>query len=120
MKGQNLSDRFEAQAKPPAAPRHQVRMEHTPADTSGLPPLIILELFSGTGSVSKALTPEFLHVLGKGRSIQIVSLDTHVRGEHKPDIQESLLDWDYKTFCDEHEGNILFVWGSPPCAPHSP
>jgi len=79
---------------------------------------IILELFSGTGSVTHALTPKFLRKISPKRKITIVSLDLSDKF-YKPTIKENILDWDYKSFIDAHKGRILYIHGSPPCAPHS-
>ena len=79
---------------------------------------IILELFSGTGSVTHALTPKFLRKISPKRKVTIVSLDLSDKF-YKPTIKENILDWDYKSFIDAYKGRILYIHGSPPCAPHS-
>ena len=57
----------------------------------------VLELFSGTGSVSK---------VAKERGWEVVSLDLK-----DADINMSILDWDYKSY----DGGFDVVWASPPC-----
>ena len=79
---------------------------------------IILELFSGTGSVTHALTPKFLRKISPKRKVTIVSLDLSDKF-YKPTIKSDILKWDYKSFIDAHKGRILYIHGSPPCAPHS-
>jgi site-specific DNA-cytosine methylase len=64
----------------------------------------ILELFSGTKSVSKAYP-----------NLDIVSLD--IIDKHKPTIVCDILEWDYKK--DYAEGYFDIVWASPPCIEYS-
>jgi hypothetical protein len=45
-----------------------------------------------------------------------VSLDIELK--YEPDIHESILDWDYKSYFDEH-GKPVFIWFSPPCNEYS-
>ena len=63
----------------------------------------VLELFSGSGSVSK-VCKEF--------GYDVVSLDIEFEATHKMNI----LDFDYKQYKPD-EFNI--VWGSPPCTYYS-
>lgn len=57
----------------------------------------VLELFSGTGSVSK---------ICKELGWEVVSLD--LKGA---DINMSILDWDYENY----DGEFDVIWASPPC-----
>ena len=45
-----------------------------------------------------------------------VSLD--IEPKYEPDILSSILDWDYKSYFDEH-GKPVFIWFSPPCNEYS-
>ena len=58
----------------------------------------VLELFSGTGSVSK---------ICKEKGWEVVSLD--LKGA---DINTNILDWDYTQY---QEGHFDIIWASPPC-----
>jgi hypothetical protein len=58
----------------------------------------VLELFSGTGSVGK---------ICKERGWDVISLDL----KHA-DINEDILNWDYKVF---EPGHFDMIWASPPC-----
>jgi hypothetical protein len=60
----------------------------------------LLELFSGTKSVSKA-TPEFTEVI----SVDIVPA-------FAPTILTDILQWDYKVY---PPGHFHTIWASPPC-----
>ena len=94
---------------PPPPPTYNV---HDDSD-------IIVELFSGSGSGTKAMTPEFLTSISRNdRPIKIVSLDISDK-YHTPTIKTDLMEWDYKKFCDVNQGQILYIHGSPPCSPHS-
>jgi len=78
-----------------------------------------MEVCSGSGSVTKAMTPEFLTSISRGgRPIKIVSLDISDKF-HTPTIQTDLMEWDFKAFCDANEGQIIHIHASPPCSPHS-
>ena len=61
----------------------------------------ILELFSGTGSVGKVFRENGHHV---------ISLD--LKGA---DINCNILDWNYKTFNEEHIECFDYIHASPPC-----
>jgi 23S rRNA G2069 N7-methylase RlmK/C1962 C5-methylase RlmI len=60
----------------------------------------ILELFSGTQSVSKA---------AKNMGCDVISLDMDFRT--KPDIVADILHWDYKSY---QPGQFDLIWASPP------
>jgi len=62
----------------------------------------VLELFSGTGSVSKVCNE-----LG----FEVISLDLH-----NADINCDILKWDYTKY---NVGEFDIIWGSPPCATFS-
>ena len=63
----------------------------------------VLELFSGTGSVSK---------VAKKLGWDVVSLDLLLEA----DIQIDLLDWNYKEYSPD---SFDIVWASPPCTSYS-
>jgi site-specific DNA-cytosine methylase len=63
----------------------------------------LLELFKGTGSVSKVASEKF----------NIVSLD--VIEKYKPDINTDILKWDYKKFYEDTGFIPDLIWASPPC-----
>lgn len=63
----------------------------------------ILELFSGTKSVSKALP-----------DLDITSLD--ILPKHSPTIVCNILEWDYTTYTP---GSFDIIWASPPCIEYS-
>lgn len=63
----------------------------------------ILELFSGTKSVTKAM---------QGHTI--VSLD--ILPKHSPTICANVLEWDYKQY---PPGHFDAIWASPPCIEYS-
>ena len=65
--------------------------------------MIMLELFSGTGSVGDA---------AKRRGWKVISLDRDM----KADLQMDIMDWDYKAY---PSGSIDFIWASPPCTEYS-
>jgi hypothetical protein len=66
----------------------------------------ILELFSGTGSISKTFK--------RRKDISITSLDIHPK--YNPTICTNILKWNYKMF---KPGQFLIVWASPPCTEYS-
>ncbi len=63
----------------------------------------ILELFSGTKSVSKAMSEH-----------DIVSLD--IIDKFKPTIVTDILTWNYQIYAPEH---FDVIWASPPCVEYS-
>ena len=65
----------------------------------------LLELFSGTKSVSKAVGNKF---------IEIVSLDNI--NKYNPTICSDILSWDYKKY---PPGYFNVIWASPPCTEYS-
>jgi site-specific DNA-cytosine methylase len=65
--------------------------------------LRILELFSGTKSVTKAFPTE-----------DIISLD--ILDKHKPSIVCDIMNWDYKQY---EPGTFDIIWASPPCVEYS-
>ena len=62
----------------------------------------LLELFSGTGSVSK---------VAKELGFDVVSLDLK-----DANINTDILNWDYKQF---NRNNFQIIWASPPCVEYS-
>jgi len=62
----------------------------------------ILELFSGTGSVSKVC---------KELNYEVISVDISSK-YHTPTILANIMEWDYKTF---PTGHFDMIWASPPC-----
>ena len=64
----------------------------------------LLELFKGTGSVSK---------VAKKLTYEIVSLDFDPI--YTPDIETDILDWNYKKFYKDTKFVPDFIWASPPC-----
>jgi len=69
----------------------------------------LLELFKGTGSVSK---------VAKKLGFSIVSVD--LEKKFKPDIHINILDWDYKKYHKDTNYIPDFIWASPPCNTYSP
>jgi len=67
----------------------------------------LLELFSGTGSVSKAIHKEF-------KETEIISID--ILDKFNPTIRTDILDWDYKIY-PPHYFDV--IWASPPCTEYS-
>ena len=65
----------------------------------------LLELFSGTKSVSKAIGYKFT---------EIVSLDN--MNKYKPNICVDILEWDYKQYPSDY---FNVIWASPPCTEYS-
>ena len=69
------------------------------------PPLRVLELFSGTGSITKAF---------RNSGHEVISLDIDPR--HPPSICQNILDWRYK---DLPRGHFDVIWASCPCEQYS-
>lgn len=67
----------------------------------------LLELFKGTGSVSKALSKEY-------PNLKVWSLD--IEPKSKATYTTDILSWDYKQFV---EGEFDYIWASPPCTEYS-
>jgi hypothetical protein len=65
----------------------------------------LLELFSGTKSVSKALVGQF---------DEIVSLD--ILDKYNPTVCADILKWDYTVYPPNH---FDAIWSSPPCVEYS-
>ena len=65
----------------------------------------LLELFSGTGSVRKAVASHFT---------EIISLD--LIKDFSPTICCNILDWDYRKY---PSGYFDVIWASPPCTEYS-
>ena len=65
----------------------------------------LLELFSGTGSVRKAVGTRFN---------EIVSID--ILQKFKPTEVTNILDWDYRKY---PTGHFDVIWASPPCTQYS-
>jgi hypothetical protein len=63
----------------------------------------VLELFSGTKSISKALVGN-----------EIISVD--ILDTHKPSIVSDIMKWDYKIY---PSGYFNVIWASPPCTQYS-
>ncbi len=66
--------------------------------------MYLLELFSGTKSVSKAVSEVYT----------CFSLD--ISSQNDPDIVVDVLNWDYKQFSP---GYFDVIWASPPCTEYS-
>ena len=60
--------------------------------------VLLLELFSGTGSIGK---------VAKEMGWEVISLDRDM----KADIQTDIMDWDYEAYPTKH---FDFIWCSPP------
>ena len=65
------------------------------------PPLRLLELFSGTGSVGK---------VAKKEGFKVTSVDINKKAN--PTFCVDILKWDYKQF---PRGHFDMIWASPPC-----
>ena len=64
----------------------------------------LLELFKGTGSVSKVAIKY---------GFDIVSLDFEKK--YNPDILTDILNWDYKEYHKQNNYIPDYIWASPPC-----
>ena len=64
---------------------------------------IMLELFSGTGSVGK---------VASAMNWEVISLDRDLAAN----IQTDIMEWDYKAY---PSGYFHFIWASPPCTEYS-
>lgn len=71
--------------------------------------LRILELFKGTGSISKVLH----HLLGD--RFEVVSLD--IEPKYQPTICIDIMEWEYKRAYPI--GYFHFIWASPVCHHYS-
>jgi site-specific DNA-cytosine methylase len=67
----------------------------------------LLELFKGTGSVSKALSKQY-------PNLQVWSLD--IEAKSNATYTADIMNWDYKQF---EEGCFDYIWASPPCTEYS-
>ena len=67
--------------------------------------LRVLDLFSGTGSITKAF---------RNSGHEVISLDMDPRGA--PTICQNILDWHYKTL---PRGHFDLCWASCPCEQYS-
>jgi site-specific DNA-cytosine methylase len=65
----------------------------------------LLELFSGTKSISKAVGEQFTEVI----SVDMVN-------KYKPTILTDILKWDYTVY---PPGHFHTIWASPPCTEYS-
>ena len=67
----------------------------------------LLELFSGTQSVGKAVEDRY----------NVISVDINdYKGKHKPTHKVDIMTWDYKQYPSDH---FEFIWASPPCVYYS-
>ena len=80
--------------------------------------LYLVELFSGSKSVSRAVQRRF----GGTFEMRVCSVD--IDASSKPSVTADIASWDYKRRLAEflrnrRESDLLFVWQSPPCTPFS-
>lgn len=68
----------------------------------------MLELFKGTGSISKVAV---------NMNFSIVSLDFEKK--FNPDILVNILEWDYKKYHEDNNYIPNYIWASPPCNTYS-
>jgi site-specific DNA-cytosine methylase len=67
----------------------------------------VLELFSGTGSVSKEC---------KSRGYHVTTLDILPHNDSDKHYQCDIMTWDYKIY---NPGHFDLIWASPPCTEYS-
>ncbi len=67
--------------------------------------LRVLELFSGTGSISTAF---------RSAGHEVISID--IDNRYAPTICKNILDWNFKTL---PRGHFDAIWASPPCENYS-
>ncbi len=80
--------------------------------------IYFVELYSGSKSVSRAVTRLFRDRFG----IRVLSVD--IDPQSRPDIVADITTWAYKPdlqhfLRDRRPRDLLFVWQSPPCTPFS-
>lgn len=68
----------------------------------------LLELFSGTGSVSRVFKRHFKD------DLEVVSLDIHPK--YNPTVSTDILKWNYNKY---PPGHFDVIWASPPCTEYS-
>jgi hypothetical protein len=81
-------------------------ISHVDSDPVSVPkPRRLLELFSGTKSISKAVGHHY---------DEVISID--ILKKFKPTICTNIMDWDYKSL---PPGHFDTIWSSPPCTEYS-
>ena len=67
----------------------------------------VLELFTGSGSISK-------YCANYPDKYEVISLD--IEGKYKATHTADILEWDYKQY---PSGHFEIIWASPPCVEYS-
>lgn len=67
--------------------------------------IVVLDLFSGSKSVSKAMR--------QNKNVKVITLD--IKPKYEPDILEDILEWDYKKLKEIPD----IIWASPPGGSYS-